>query len=305
MATSNLFPTPPITKTESISVNTNSSTASATTAEESPAARGKSAIVALGKSVAAASSRNLTDVPKYSVNGVIIKAVHPHLEPKLEAITKAPKFLEWMNNFNRDEIDFQEFNITDVDFFGPVQPNKLGFVKGYGVAKDKATGEDIPAIVFIRGNSVAVLIVVRVKETGKKHVLMCKQLRFPCGRSLIEACAGMMDAETRNIVGVVFNEVKQETGFVINEAEVISLGSMRPSGGGCDEMIHLYAWETEISSSEYEEKLTNVYGEGVHEKIKLIFYDFETFDETLNLVGDAKAECCWRRYLLSNKRKLL
>jgi len=300
-SSSSSFPSLPQTQTE---IRPSFST---TDSQTIPRLNSKGEIVQIGKNVAA-STRNLSEnnaSPQFIIDGVIIKALHPHLEPKLEAITKAPKFLEWMKNFNRDEIDFKEFNVTDVDFFGPVQPNKLGFVKGYGVAKDKATGEDIPAIVFIRGNSVAVLIIVCVKETGKKHVLMCQQLRFPCGRSMIEACAGMMDAETRNIVGVVFNEVKQETGFVINETDVISLGSMRPSAGGCDEMIHLYAWETEISSSEYEEKLSNVYGEGVHEKIKLLFYDFDTFDETLNLVGDAKAECCWRRYLLSDKKGLV
>lgn len=286
----------PPTTSSSVAVDT-------LTSPVSPIARFKTkeTIVQVGKSVAAASS---SEAPTYVLNGVTIKSVYPHIDPKLEAITKSTKFIEWINSFNKEEIDFQEFNITDCDFFGPVLPNKLGFVKGYGVAKDRATGEDIPAIAFIRGNSVAVLIIVRVKETGKKHVLLCKQLRFPCGRSLIEACAGMMDAETRNIVGVVFNEVKQETGFVINEIDVIPLGSMRPSGGGCDELIYLYAWETEITSAEYEEKLTNVYGEGVHEKIKLIFYDYETFDETLNEVGDAKAECCWRRYLRSDKKRL-
>jgi ADP-sugar diphosphatase len=213
------------------------------------------------------------------------------------------KFRNWIDEFNLDEIDLREFNVTDVDFFGPILPNKLGFVKGYGVAFDKATGEAIPAIAFIRGNSIAVLIVVKVRETGKLHVLMCKQLRFPAGKSLIEACAGMIDDKTKNVVGVVFNEVKQETGFIIQQDELIELGSIRPSGGGCDEVIHLYAWETEISQNEYDEKLVNVYGEGAYEKIKLIFYDFETFDDILDQVGDVKAECCWRRYLRSDRSK--
>lgn len=190
----NSFPSAPGTQTETLSIDSSNTTVASNDQKSPTAARinKNENIVQFGKSLAAASSRNLMpDAPQYVVNGVVIKAAHPHLEPKLDAISKSPKFVDWMNNFNKDEIDFQEFNITDADFFGPVLPNKLGFVKGYGVAKDRATGEDIPAIVFIRGNSVAVLIVVRVKETGMKHVLMCQQLRFPCGRSMIEACAGM------------------------------------------------------------------------------------------------------------------
>lgn len=62
--------------------------------------------------------------------------------------------------------------------------------------------------------------------------------------------------------------------------------------------------ETEISQSEYEEKLHNIFGEGAYEKIKLVFYDFDSFDSILDDIGDAKAECCWRRYCRSSLRKL-
>lgn len=186
-----------------------------------------------------------------------------------------------------------------MDFFGPVEPNRLGFLKGFGTAFDKVTGDRISAIAFIRGGAVAVLIVVRVRETGKKYVLLCRQLRFPSGRALVEACAGMIDSKTGNVDGVAFKEVREETGFVITESTLIHLGEpIRPSGGGCDEVIHLYAWETEISQAEFEEKQKAVFGEGEYEKIKLLFYDFDSFDDELNRIGDVKAECCWRRYKL-------
>ena len=114
---------------------------------------------------------------------------------------------------------------------------------------------------------------------------------------------GMIDHNTKNVSGVVFNEVHQETGFTITEESLLSLGSIRPSAGGCDEVIHLYAWEAEISQAEYDKKLANVYGEGSYERIKLLFYDYDTFDNTLDEIGDAKAECCWRRYQrIVNKR---
>jgi hypothetical protein len=208
--------------------------------------------------------------------------------------------VKWVNDLRRDQIDLKEFTVTDVDFFGPVDPKRLGFVKGYGLAFDKESGDPIPAIAFIRGGAVAVLIIVTViddEKISKKYVLLCKQLRFPAGCVLTEACAGMIDDQTRNVTGVVFNEVRQETGFVITEQSLIRLGSIIPSGGGCDEVVHLYAWETSITPSEFEEKKVNIYGEGAHEKIKLAFYEYETFDETLDEIMDCKAECCWRRYL--------
>lgn len=186
----------------------------------------------------------VNDIPQESVEyrGVRIFSAYPHLDKKTLLLVDAPKFQYWIDQFNFNEIDLDEFHVTDIDFFGPEVPNKLGFVKGYGVARDKATGDLLPAIAFIRGNSVAVLIVVRVRETGLKYVLLCKQLRFPAGRLLIEACAGMIDDETTNVVGVVFNEVRQETGFLLKQENLIPLGAMRPSPGGCDEVINLYAW---------------------------------------------------------------
>lgn len=239
----------------------------------------------------------------YVYNDIIIKVSCSHLLPKFAATIASPKFRKWLDDFNKEEIDIREFILTDVDFFGKISPEKLGFVKGYGIAFDRTSGEQIPAIAFLRGDAVAILIVVTITETGKRYVLMCKQLRFPCGRSLVEACAGMIDDKTKNVTGVVFKEVQEETGFVIAESSLIALGSIRPSGGGCDEIIHLYAWETEIGAQEFAEKQERIYGAGPLEKIKLLFYPFDAFDDEVDALGDVKAECAWRRYLKHKARQ--
>lgn len=240
----------------------------------------------------------------YKYRNVTLKAAFVHLEPKMSAIAEAPKLRKWLDDFKLDEITLKEFVVTDADFFGAVVPARLGFVKGYGVACDPQTGVEIPAIAFIRGDAVAVLIIVRIQETGKMFVLLCKQLRFPAGRTLTEACAGMVDENSGNVVGVAFNEIKEETGFVININQLIKLGSIRPSPGGCDEMIHLFAWETTITEAEFKEKSDKIYGVDEHEKIHLIFQEFDTFDSYVDTLEDAKAECCWRRYLKHPDRKL-
>ena len=63
-------------------------------------------------------------------NDILIKSANPSVTTKLSAIVEAPKFKKWLDDFNKDEINFKEFYITDCDFFGPVAPNRLGFVKG-------------------------------------------------------------------------------------------------------------------------------------------------------------------------------
>lgn len=249
------------------------------------------------------SSDNTVQKRSHLCAGIPVIGAYYIDDSKLEAICKSPKFIEWISKFaERKEINIREFHVTDVDFFGPVAPEKLGFVKGYGVASDAVTNDTVPAIAFIRGGSVAVLIVVHIKETGARYILLCQQLRFPVGGLQTEACAGMLDNRTSSVVGVVFSEVKEETGFIINEADLIHLGQIKPSPGGSDEVIHLYAWETIISQEEFEEKQKNIYGEGVHEKIKLSFIDYDCFDDVLDEIGDVKAECCWRRYLNHKKR---
>ena len=84
-------------------------------------------------------------------------------------------------------------------------------------------------------------------------------------------------------------------------------GTIRPSGGGCDEKVHLYAWEHEITLEEYNQKISDkvnmVYGSGKHEKIKLVLYNFSEFESIVDTLEDVKAECCWRRYWKATNKK--
>lgn len=237
--------------------------------------------------------------PRYGYNGVMLTAKYPQLEDKLEAISNSPKFKNWVDKIDKNIIRINEFIVSDCDFFGPVKPDKLGFVKGRGIGIEVKNGKPIASnIVFIRGGSVAVLIVVTILETRQKKVILCKQLRFPSGCELIEACAGMLDdqVEDAKVEGVAFKELREETGFDVRACDLIKLGKIIPSGGGCDEEISLYAWEGNITQVEYYKKLSSVFGEG-NESIQLKSYPFETFDDVLDEIKDVKAECCWRRYL--------
>jgi len=228
-----------------------------------------------------------------------------HIERYLPLIKESPKMIKFIKEIDQDVILCDEIDITDVDFFcrpGDEKNENLGFVKCKGMylggpAKDKINGPNLAGnIAFIRGGSVAVLIIVNIGY--QKHILLCEQIRFPVGKKIVEICAGMIDDSTHNVIGTVFKEIKEETGLEVNQAELIPLGSIYPSPGGCDEEISLFACEKYITQKEFDIMTTKVYG-NVHENelIKLKFEPFETFEDSLLEIKDVKAECCWYRYL--------
>ena len=239
------------------------------------------------------------DEKSYIYKGVLLKAAYPHLESYLEPIMNAPKFRFWIDTFDFSAMEFREFTITDVDFFGPAEPERLGFYKGFGTVINKKTKDRLPAIAFNRGECVACLIVATVKETRKKFVVLCEQLRFAGGKHMIEIPAGMKDSRTHSLKGPVLDEIREETGIVVNEDDpkLVKLGSkIYPSPGGCDEAIDLWLYETEISDAKLKEMEINTFGTGEYERIKIRLVETNNFDVLLDNIGDVKAECAWRRY---------
>ena len=230
-----------------------------------------------------------------------------HLEDQMDALIKAPKFINWLNTFDPEQITLRSVTITDIDWFcapnTPYNPLRLGFVKCSSEAYDFKTGKKIiSSISFIRGNSVAILILVKVlgksRQLDKEYVLLCEQHRLPIGKKAKEIPAGMMDADG-NIISVVLKEVKEETGFDIKHAaELINLGSYFASPGGSDEEIKLFAWQTAISEREFEEKQAKMYGcAEENEEIKLSFVELKEFKtKTMYEIGDAKAEIALTRF---------
>jgi len=233
---------------------------------------------------------------------------HKHLEDQMDALILAPKFLGWLRKFDEGQIQLRSVTITDLDWFSKgYDPLKLGFVKCTSEAYDYNTGKKIMSnITFIRGDSVAILILVKVLnkdvKKDKEYVLLCEQNRLPIGKKAREIPAGMMDAEG-NIVSVVLKEVKEETGIDIkHKNELQNLGSYFASPGGSDEAIHLFAWSTAISEAEFDEKQSRIYGLAEeNEEIKLSFVELEEFKtNTMYKIGDAKAEIAMTRYLSKN-----
>lgn len=274
-----------------------------------------SALAFIITSIASAAIYNYTKNTKYlpsgtwSCNGINIIPGYPHLEVSMNSLITAPKFVKWLQKMlDKNEVDIRSITITDINWFS-AKPNplKLGFVKCTLDATDTKTGGKIMSnVVFIRGNSVAILIIVKVlypsNDYGfkdKQFVLLCEQMRLPVGQRIKEICAGMVDAEG-NIISVALKEVQEETGFVINHIdELIPLKTIIPSPGACDEEIDLYAWTTAISYHDFIEKQKRIYGnKNENEEIRLSFIELNDYiNVEAEYIGDVKGECAIRRYM--------
>ena len=194
------------------------------------------------------------------------------------------KFKKWLQSID-PKITVTRIVIQSVDMFGP----NVGFIK----LKADATfnGKPIPGIVFIRGNSVAILVILTCE--GKRWVVWTKQPRLAIGSSCcVEIPAGMMDDEN-NFVGVAAKELAEETGIKITGDKLIPLGDMHPSPGGCDEMISLFCYEQEVSPEElasFQGKCTGSFEEG-----EVIILEIMPYKKTIDST-DAKALCAMFLY---------
>lgn len=231
--------------------------------------------------------------------GIPIAGSTPAIDGQIPIILKSPKFKSWFEKLDHSALDLQSITITDVDWFcaqTAIAPENLGFLKLTAKAFDRKTGKPVPGIAFIRGGAVAVLI--RVAVGSSAYFIMCRQLRFPVGGYTLEAPAGMMDANA-DISGVMMKEIAEKTGLVVpNVAELIDLGRFISSSGGCDESIHLFAWNTELSKEAFDEIIRKIHGTAEeNETIYLhIFEDNASFPQKLQEIRDPKMEIAYWRW---------
>jgi ADP-sugar diphosphatase len=206
-------------------------------------------------------------------------------EDTLSCILNSKKFQDYVNNIDTNSVDVESISILHVYMFG----KNVGFVDLLVDCNLKSEKKKLPGYVFIRGNSVAIMIIV-----NDKYLLLTKQFRTPAGSFMIEAPAGMMD-ESGNIVGTAAKEIQEETGITINLKDLISLGSIYPSPGGCDEKIELFYCKLKLDDKDIEEMLNKTFGDqSEHEQIKLVLNEFNK--ENIINTQDAKLICAALAY---------
>lgn len=251
------------------------------------------------------------------------------LDPKFDQALLASyePFTEWVEQLNKslklqpvvgkddenDPYELKSIHIQAVDLFGP---RKIGFLKYKAIIQNKQGNKGkpmiLPGIVFMRGGSVGMLMILRPKDASdEKWVIMTEQARIPAGSlSFLEIPAGMIDERTKDFKGAAANEIEEETGLKINSDHLLDLtalalrGSpnpeglkpaMYPSPGGSDEFIALFLWEQEMERLEIEslkEKLTGNKQQGEMITLKLIPYG----DLWRVAARDAKTMVAWALY---------
>jgi len=214
-----------------------------------------------------------------TINGIIVPIFADPLI-NLGLVTNFIPFKTWISNVD-PSININKIVIQSVDMFGP----RIGFMK-YQVFGN-VNGIPLPGVVFSRGNSVAVLPVLKLKDTPLRYVICTEQYRMPAGKKMIEIPAGMMD-NNDNFVGVAAKEMTEETGIIMNKTDLVELTSdlVFPSIGACDEGMKIMYYTKEVTA-EYLEKLNGKLTGSVEEneviQLKLIPY------EDLYNISDMKA----------------
>ncbi|KAL0475360.1 NUDIX family hydrolase [Neurospora intermedia] len=196
--------------------------------------------------------------------------------------------------FHQDPYVLRSVTIQSFDLFGG---KRLGFLKLLAEVTNSA-GEKLPGSVFLRGPSVAMLVILIPEDapvdTDERYVVLTVQPRIPAGSlEFVELPAGMVDEEGQ-FVGTAAKEIEEELGLKIPTSELKCLSEMAdispksddgkiqdgnlpramyPSAGGCDEYIPIYMHERRVprdTLSDWTGRLTGLREHGEKISLKLI-----------------------------------
>lgn len=185
-------------------------------------------------------------------------------------------FKEWLAGLD-PSFDLKGIEFQSVDKFGT---GRVGFIKF--TSHIERNGVKIPGIVVLRGQAVAILLVITDSETGEQYTVLTRQPRVPTGRMMLEIPAGMADG-SGNLRGVAVAELSEECGLTANTNDLVDLVELSfagtepgicMSGGLLDEMIRIYLWKETMSHARVHELEGKLGGCNSHEQITLKLVKF-------------------------------
>ena len=151
------------------------------------------------------------------------------------------------------------------------------------------------SVIFYRSDAVAVFLVLKDRDTKKKHVAPVEQIRVPAGQKLLEIPAGIVENE-EDYFKTAIREIKEEVDIEISQKDLKFLGRYFLSPGACNEKVVLYSCELDFSHQEIElleGRLTGLKEEG--ENIRVRLFPLGLF-EGLG-IRDAKTVLAYALYL--------
>lgn len=257
-----------------------------------------------------------TAMPTFSLpNPPPLSGTQITVPPELsqDQLLSFPPFKTWLSSLSQSLVQqsqsshpfhsspyrLRSIEIQAVDFFGG---KRLGFLKlKADVSNDE--GEKLPGIVFMRGGSVAMLIVLSPSDNGsgdseddrgEEYVILTVQPRIAAGSlSFTEIPAGMID-DSGSFAGAAAKEIEEETGLSIKESELVDLTALTtglssedggrgteqhlqkgvyPSPGGSDEFIPIMMARKKMEGKDIEAlrgKLTGLRDHGEKITLKIV-----------------------------------
>lgn len=199
-------------------------------------------------------------------------------------------------------------NIHSVTIFAN---GKIGFMTIEALLKNKS-GKTLDRVIFLRGGSVAVLMILRPKDSrNERYVILTEQPRIgACSTSFLEIPAGMLDDKSGDVVGKAMQEIYEETSLKVHKDELIDLTAMaldeaetneklQPalymSPANLDEYIPILLWEKDLDRKEIEDLRGKLTGErSQDELITLRVRDYEVLWK--EGARDAKTLAAWALY---------
>ena len=149
----------------------------------------------------------------------------------------ASQYKDPEHTFKENPYTLRSVTVQSVDYFGDSKkaPPKVGFVKIH--ADIRNSNSYLPGIAFLRGGSVAMLMILRPSDSKTERVVvMTEQARIPAGSlRFLEIPAGMIDRGT--FVGAAAKEIKEETGLEVKEEELIDLTQLALAEAGVSENL--------------------------------------------------------------------
>lgn len=238
-----------------------------------------------------------------------------------EVLLKFPAFNNWLrrlkenlsrqsnssHTYHADPFRLQELRVHSVTMFGP----KIGFINIEALLRKKNKPKELDRIVFLRGGSVAVLMILRPKDARhERYVIMTEQPRVgACSTMFLEIPAGMLD-DSNEVKGKAIQEIEEETHFKVLKEELIDLTALAleeadktedlqagiyMSPANLDEFIPLLLWEKELERRQIEDlkgKLTGL--RGADEMITIRIMDYK--DLWKKGARDSKTLAAWALY---------